>query len=145
MKRTCKKCKIQFSITDFPKHDKYITVNGEERQYYSHKCKKCSSKDIRIWCAKNNYYSKRYKRRKKEGKLYKATREEIRRQRDQYGRVKISELRNNYVKHCIRKVTGLRFKDITLEMIEIKREQLKLYRELKKSMEVLNGFNSNRN
>ncbi len=56
-----------------------------------------------------------------------------------HGNRQRKELRNNYLKGLIRKATGLKFNEITEELIGLKREQLLMYREIESIKGLLSG------
>ena len=57
-----------------------------------------------------------------------------------YNKARCEALADGFVRTTIKKQAGIESADIPAEMIELKRQQIKLYRELKKGRKVLNEF-----
>lgn len=156
MKRTCKKCK---ALKDLQK-DFYINGYYKDMVYYDHCCKECKKEYCQKWnkkAAAMGYHKKRYLKRKEEGILWERGKrkgngktayqwklnnpDRARILRLRFQQRQRDELRTALVKSRINRQFGLKFSEITLEMVRLKRAQIFLYREIKKAKEVINEPN----
>jgi len=130
MKRVCKKCGVEKEIEEFVK-------SKQCKHGYTRCCKKCKCKYVR---SRKITYKTRARNRARNKRYNKSTKGKecaIKRQRKI-----VALLSDTYVKKVIWRHSGLKHKDITPQMVELKRELI-IFHRLKK--EVLNGINSGGN
>lgn len=161
MKRICKKCGEEKEIEEFIKEKNCYHGRGW-------RCKRCSNAYARKYrksdrqtrlrreYAKKYYHTpkgkayaiKHYQAPKTQERLkvYKQLPKVIARERKtakKYLKKSIDTLSDVYVRSMIKLRNDIKIKDITPQMIELKRVQLKFHRELIKGKEVLNEVYSN--
>jgi len=119
-------------------------ANGDDYVYHLSKCKPCEKERKRLHAAKKfksgaydeyrkKYYSKPESREAIRN-WQKRNPEKLRAIVEKYRIKSRDKLNDYYVKACIASNTkGLAFKDITPELVEMKRKQLKLYRNVKEN------------
>jgi len=102
--KVCPKCNQEFPLTV-----KYFHKHKQSKDGFKCWCKKCNTLSACNW-GKNNIEHKRLlnKTHEKEAAL---------------------RLSNRYIKHQLWRATGIEYKEYPLEIIEIKKIQLKLHRE----------------
>jgi len=131
-KRVCKKCGEEKEIGEF--HRNHTCSYGRLWT-----CKKCAGLWAKEWLLKNpiskvvkTKYYKKYQQKPRS----KAKRRAFRRKYEK-------AMPDSFIKSILRKQTNMKYRDITQQMIELKRIQLKFFREIKKGKEALNEVYKN--
>lgn len=117
---------------------KYYLDNGKEKLT---KVKKYAQRNkIKIAAYQKQY---RWDRIKQCAEYQKRHYQQYRETALKYNRLRVVTLPGGYIKTKIKEQTGICHNDITSEMVDLKRMQLKFHRELIKGKEVLNEVYSN--
>ena len=159
MKRICKKCGEEKELEEFVK-------DKRKKHGYEWRCKDCKNKYNREWdktrsddqkekklraqriwrkTSKGKRSQKKYSRspkRKEANKRWHQKDESKERARVNV-KLRAKALSDSYIKSFLFATYGLRVKNITQQMIELKRIQLKFHREIKKGKGLLNEIYSN--
>ena len=166
MKRICKKCGEEKELEEFAKdkkchygrtwccktclclyHKEYNKTGKGKRYIESEKCKASQRASSNRYDRKPESKSrakiratKRTQKLKQQGHYQS---EKFKTATKKYNKKKVSALSDVYIKAQISNQTDMKFQEITPQMIELKRVQLKFHRELIKGKEVLNEIHSN--
>lgn len=147
--KTCSKCNIEYPATKdyfYYAHNKHILATGEVKIYsYLRKvCINCTQQRLSTYkrnpetlkiaqCRRSKRYRKLHKEKIKEysNKWSSQNKDKIKKYQKKIKQNASKQLKKSYIKDMIKSNLGLLYKNIPDTIIEVKRQQLLLYREIK--------------
>jgi len=142
--KICLKCGKEKPLNDF--HKKFENKDG-----FNSRCKICRNEYGRKYRKKNQIklisYNKLYREQnqdyylKYKKKYREQNQDKIFEYNKKYGKQNIDKIKDNYIKRLLYGNSGIKFQDITSELIEAKREQIKLFRLIKQIKNELRNEN----